>query len=169
MQSLEKELMSQRHSNDQLQAECTRLHACAAAAMASATKQRQLAAVMKLSSPGSAKKYLFGSAPQSGERRVRERHSSTGSNSTTTSTVMQDDGDGDEVGTETTECVEDHDCEDEDDEDLEKGGTEVDENEFTENLSVSAGSSPCVEKLACSPYANKQPTGVLEEEVWASI
>lgn len=166
IQSLEKELMSQRHSNDQLQAECTRLHACAAAAMASASKQRQLATVMKLSSPGSAKKYLFGGGPQSGERQARERHSSTGSNSSCTSTVLQDDE-------EATECAEgEEEEEDDDDESLENGGTEVDENEFSsENVSISADSSPCVaDKLVTaisSPYATQ--TTVLEEEVWNSI
>lgn len=154
-QALEKELMSQRHSNDQLQTECTRLHSCAAAAMASATKHRQLAATLKLSSPASPRRFLF--SPQqmssSGElRRQRPRHSSTGSSSCASTVLHDDDAEEGENGSDEESA----------------GGTVVDENESVENGQLSPFSSPTLEKLRVSPFRQQQNAAV-QEESWGSI
>ncbi|KAJ1419012.1 hypothetical protein B484DRAFT_400309 [Ochromonadaceae sp. CCMP2298] len=55
---LERELMAQRHTNDKLQSECTRLRSAVTSAQASAAKQRQLTAGLSMSSPPSGGKYF---------------------------------------------------------------------------------------------------------------
>ena len=160
---MEKELLAQRHSNDQLQVECTRLHTCAAAAIASATKHRQHAAASaKLSSPLPAKRNLF--SPQqfnnSAElHRYRARHSSTGSSSSCATVLHEDD-------TETNEYASRDDSDQDSDE--EEGGTVVDENESVENGNLSPFSSPTLDKLRVSPYKQQQNAGV-SEETWSTL
>lgn len=167
--------MAQRHSNDKLQAECTRLHACAAAAMASATKHRQLAASLKSASPGSARKALFspGGTLRSGDMSKLlqiERHSSTGTSSTYASTQLRDEDEDDDEA---------DDVENVGDEEEEGSSTEVDENESRSNTPTAspARSSPSItnlNKLTVSP--SKQSSGNiskvssvgLEEEVWTT-
>lgn len=159
--------MAQRHSNDKLQAECTRLHACAAAAMASATKHRQLVSSFGLGSPSSASKALFSSSGtlRSAEKhrlQRRERHSSTGTASTYTSTQVheeEDDGEG---------C--DEDKEEELGEDGEGSGTEVDENDSRSNTPLaSPATSPSRGQRTKPQPAPMQPgTAVLEEGYWAT-
>lgn len=149
--------MAQRHSNDQLQAECTRLHSCAAAAMASATKHRQLAASLKLSSPASPRRFLFSPQQQmntSGElRRQRPRHSSTGSSSCASTVLHEDDADEGENS---------------EDDDESEGGTVVDENESASNGQLSPFSSPTLDKLRVSPFRHQQNAAVSDES-WSSI
>jgi hypothetical protein len=161
IEALEKELMAQRHSNDQLQAECTRLHTCAASAMASATKHRQLAATLKLSSPASAKRFLF-SPQQLGNsaelRRHRPRHSSTGSSSCASTVLHDDDAEGEMYA----------EAEEDDEGSEEGGGTEVDENESTENGQLSPFNSPLSDKLRGSPYTKSQNSAI-KEETWNTI
>jgi hypothetical protein len=152
--------MAQRHSNDKLQAECTRLHACASAAMASATKHRQLAASFGLGSPASVKKSLFSASGtmRSADKRPRERHSSTGTASTYTSTqVHEDEEEGGQGSGE-----EDADS-----------GTEVDENESRSNTPVaSPASSPSVDKqsakLTASQGVLRQTNTALDEDYWTT-
>ncbi len=165
-------MIVQRHSNDKLQAECTRLHACASAAMASATKHRQLAASFGMLSPSSAKKTLFSSsgALRSPDKHPRrERHSSTGTASTYASTQVRQEEDekDDEVESENDE----NDAEEEEDDEEVGSGTEVDENESRSNTPVaSPASSPSVDKLgkmAAAQFAVRQSAG-LEEEYWAT-
>lgn len=151
--------MAQRHSNDQLQAECTRLHSCAAAAMASATKHRQLAASLKLSSPASPRRFLFSPQQQqmntSGElRRQRPRHSSTGSSSCASTVLHEDDADEGENG---------------EDDDESEGGTVVDENDSVDNGQLSPFSSPTLEKLRVSPFRHQQNAAAVNDESWSSI
>lgn len=159
-QTLENELMAQRHSNDKLQAECTRLHACAAAAMASATKHRQLAAAFKSASPASARKALFsasGTLRSAEKRGHHEGRSSTGTSSSYASTqVRDDDGEVEDVEEEDVDGAEGS-------EDDEAG----DENESQSNTPVA---SPSVDKLSKvrSPTAGRHfPVG--EEELWAQV
>jgi hypothetical protein len=140
-QTLESELMSQQHSNEKLQAECSRLQAQCASAVASSIKQKQQqqAALQRLhSSPStatlsSAQKHLFGggtmsgytpgSVGGSGRKNGRSKRdgaldssmrSSNGSSVSYASTVIHASSDGEEE-------------EDEDEE--EDGNTEVGDNE----------------------------------------
>jgi hypothetical protein len=160
LQTLENDLLAQRHSNDKLQAECTRLHACATAAVASATKHRQLASALKVSP--SVRKNLFtpGGTLRVGELHRHERHSSIGTSSSYASTEVRDDGNNDA------------DEDDLDDEDEEESGTEVDENESNSNTPLaSPASSPStgkLGKLAFSPSAARHGSCGLEEEVWST-
>ena len=168
--------MAQRHSNDKLQAECTRLHACAAAAMASATKNRQLAASLKSASPGSVRKSLFSpnGTLKSGDMAKmlrKESRSSTGTNSTYASTQLHDD-DADAAEEEEEEDGE----EDGEDDDEDGSGTEIDENESRSNTpTASPARSPNRTKLSSSSpskssnHKSTAPAGsLLEEEVWAT-
>lgn len=155
--------MAQRHSNDQLQVECTRLHTCAAAAIASATKHRQHAAASsKLSSPPPARRNLFSPSQYSNSaelHRYRARHSSTGSSSCASTVLHEDDADN----------AEDASRDDSDqDSDGEAGGTVVDENESVENGQLSPFSSPTLDKLRVSPYKHQQNAAV-NEEAWNTL
>lgn len=164
--------MAQRHSNDKLQAECTRLHACAAAAMASATKHRQLVSSFGLGSPSSASKTLFSSSGtlRSAEKRRlprRERHSSTGTTSTYTSTQVHEEEEEDDVEVEGEGYDEDKDGEEQDGE---GSGTECDENDSRSNTPLaSPGGSPSRDLRAKPQPAQARPQGAaVDEEYWAT-
>ena len=168
--------MAQRHSNDKLQAECTRLHACAATAMASATKHRQLAAALKQASPASVKKNLFSPTSTiirtSAEHHFHDRRSSAGSSSHASTEIRDDydeeEGEGEDSG------LEDADSSSEGDENESGGNTPVASPEPSNKLhkpttSFSPSCSMTSTTSTSGSSTGSSTVGAVEKDVWNTV
>jgi hypothetical protein len=87
IETLERDLMAQRHTNDKLSSEVTRLRAAVTTAQASAAKQRQLTAGLSMSSPPSGKFYRSNTSTSNANANSNSKNNTprTGSNSNTPS------------------------------------------------------------------------------------